>query len=175
MDCMVDLETLSSASDAAIISIGAVKFSPANNAIVNRFFLNVEPQSCVDIGMRMDADTIMWWMKQSHEARAQFDAPKTPIKEALQQFSSFLGANANANFLWGNGATFDNVILANAYKLAGIKRPWPFWADRCYRTVKELYPHITIDRSAGTHHNALSDAENQANHLMKIWPLLHKF
>jgi len=69
--------------------------------------------------------------------------------------------------VWGNGAAFDNVILASAYRQANITQPWLFWNDRCYRTVKALSPAVTMQRN-GTHHNALDDAESQARHLIDM-------
>ena len=73
--------------------------------------------------------------------------------------------------VWGNGATFDNVILSNAYKAAGMEQPWKFWDDRCYRTVKGLLPDIKIER-LGTHHNAVYDAMSQARHLQFLFKKL---
>jgi len=69
--------------------------------------------------------------------------------------------------LWGNGSTFDNVILSNAYRAIGVKQPWDFWNDRCYRTLKSLYPHVKLERS-GVAHNALDDAKSQAMHAVRI-------
>ena len=70
--------------------------------------------------------------------------------------------------MWGNGAAFDNAILSTAYALCEIEPPWIYWNDRCYRTVKSLNRSIPFIR-LGTHHNALSDAESQATHLMQIF------
>ena len=69
--------------------------------------------------------------------------------------------------MWGNGATFDNVILANAYRGAGLPVPWKFWNDKCYRTIKGFFPQIKLQR-IGTHHNAQDDAESQAWHLINM-------
>jgi exodeoxyribonuclease VIII len=45
--------------------------------------------------------------------------------------------------------------------------PWRYSSSRCYRTVKNMRKDIVLER-AGTHHNALADAESQAVHLMAI-------
>jgi hypothetical protein len=66
--------------------------------------------------------------------------------------------------LWGNGASFDNAILAHAYARCGATPPWKFWNDRCYRTVAALT--ATPRQQGGTHHNALDDARSQAEHLI---------
>jgi len=88
------------------------------------------------------------------------------ISEALGDFSRFCWEN-QVSGMWGNGATFDNVIMSNAYKLTGLEQPWKFWYDRCYRTIKSLYPQAQLKR-VGTHHNAVDDAESQALHLIDI-------
>lgn len=69
--------------------------------------------------------------------------------------------------IWGNGADFDNVILASVYKRIGMEQPWLYRNNRCYRTLKALHPEIPIER-VGTHHNAVDDAESQARHLLAI-------
>ena len=67
--------------------------------------------------------------------------------------------------MWGNGATFDNVILRSSYKAIGQEAPWKFYDDRCYRTLKSLanIPMVQIDEA--TPHFALDDARVQAQHV----------
>ena len=158
---MLDLETMGNGSNSAIIAIGAVKFG---NNIIDRFYRVVNLQSSIEAGLEMDASTVLWWMQQSEEAREQFKKPGLPLVSALEDFTKWLGEGA---IVWGNGAAFDNTILANAYRKAGLERPWPFWGDMCYRTIKSMHPEIKMVRR-GTHHNAVDDAESQALHLITI-------
>jgi len=160
---MVDLETLGKNSNAVIISLGAVIFNESR--ITGSFYRKIDAQSCVDAGLKMDVSTIMWWMEQSDAARAEFKNTKSSLTETLLDFSEWFPKEA---CLWGNGATFDNVILGNAYDSLRFERPWQFWSDRCYRTVKALYPQVSADPFAGVAHNALDDARHQALHLIKI-------
>jgi len=69
--------------------------------------------------------------------------------------------------VWGNGANFDNVILAEAYRRLDMKLPWHFTQDRCFRTIKSKYWYVDMVRT-GTHHNAAGDAMSQANHLIRL-------
>jgi exodeoxyribonuclease VIII len=69
--------------------------------------------------------------------------------------------------VWGNGADFDNVILGNAYLAVNKPRPWSFWNNRCYRTVRAMAPNIDYVRPVIAHH-ALHDARAQALHLIEI-------
>jgi hypothetical protein len=159
---MVDLETLGNGSNSVIISIGAVTFD--HTGIGDTFYANIDPQSCADAGLKMDVSTVMWWMQQTEQSRAVFKKVNSPLEVVLGEFSAWFPAGAT---LWGNGSTFDNVILSNAYRAIGVKQPWDFWNDRCYRTLKSLYPHVKLERS-GVAHNALDDAKSQAMHAVRI-------
>ena len=59
------------------------------------------------------------------------------------------------------------MLLEAAFKAVKRPVPWKWSMNRCYRTVKNLFPDVKMERS-GTHHNALDDARDQARHLMRI-------
>ena len=171
---MIDLETLSTANNALVLSIGAVKF--LDGAIIDRFHVGIDPRSSQAYGLHIDADTVLWWMHEDRtNARnemlkevdgAAWDGDNIDLYSALDGFAQWYGTESLPT--WGNGATFDNVILRNAFKATNIECPWKFWHDRCYRTAKAMCPYPEDERE-GTHHNALDDATHQAKHLMKIW------
>lgn len=172
-DLMVDLETLGTESNAAIISIGAVMFD-FEKGLGDTFYRVVNIESSLAHGGAISGSTIRWWMTQSEEARNVFKERTQGIGIVLGEFSAWLSLQASSNLIdrdnirvWGNGATFDNVILTNAYKQIGEKRPWSYRGDMCYRTIKNLFPGVEVER-VGTHHNALDDAIYQANHLIAI-------
>ena len=107
------METMGSDSDAAVVAIGAVKFDPATGKTGEEFYEVVDLQSSVD--------AVMWWMRQEDEARKKISEVKgVPLRDALVRFSEWFGDDKP---VWGDGATFDNVILSNAYSLTGLKRP----------------------------------------------------
>ncbi|NDD98181.1 MAG: 3'-5' exoribonuclease, partial [Actinobacteria bacterium] len=60
---MIDIETLSTQYNAAILSIGAVKWEESE--IVDTFYINVDPKSCKELGLHVEHKTVEWWMKQS--------------------------------------------------------------------------------------------------------------
>jgi exodeoxyribonuclease VIII len=168
-DIMIDLETMGNSADAAIIAIGAVAFDCATNETGPQFYRTIDLASAVRYGGVMDTDTVLWWMKQSDQARGAFGRGGDPIDHVLTEFAYWLGRLAERKLIqiWGNGAAFDNVILSQAYRRLRLPVPWDFWNDRCYRTIKAQNPQIKIDRD-GTHHNALDDAISQARHLMRM-------
>ncbi|MCG6868310.1 MAG: 3'-5' exoribonuclease [Gammaproteobacteria bacterium] len=150
---MIDLETMGTSADAAIIAIGAVRF---DTEITDRFHCIVSLQSSVDARLRMDPSTILWWMQRSESARAQFAEEGTEIDYALIEFEEWLEEDT---IVWGNGSDFDNAILANAYRALNLPVPWKFWNNRCYRTVKALHPEIKEGCTGGSiYHCAVDDA-----------------
>lgn len=165
MHIMIDLETMGTRPDAPIIAIGAVAFD--SEGVHDTFYLNVDLQSAVTTGAKIDPRTVMWWLQQSAEARAAFDTAGVDVSAALDRLSAWFEMQGDLSGVWGNGASFDNTILSESYKRVGMTPPWPFWKDRCYRTVKSMHPDVLMERS-GAHHNALDDARSQAEHLIKI-------
>lgn len=165
---MIDLETMGKGPNAAIIAIGAVAFDIDTGEIGPEFYQPVSLESAVREGGVIDADTVMWWMQQSDEARAEFSKIKIDINDALMSLDDWFAMETNGDvFVWGNGAPFDNVILRSAFERSDLPPPWKWWNDRCYRTIKALHPHIALER-IGTHHNALDDARSQAQHLIAM-------
>lgn len=166
MHIMIDLETMGTRPNAPIIAIGAVMFD--GNAILDEFYVNIDLESAVDDGHAVvDPKTVLWWMEQGGEARSALRENKKKVLTALYEFRDWLKP-VDPDGVWGNGASFDNIILSETYRRLNLTPPWEFWKDRCYRTMKGMYPQIKMDRT-GVHHNALDDAKSQALHLIKIW------
>lgn len=161
---MVDLETMSTKPNAAIVAIGATKFGK-DGLVGEPFYRIVDLESSKAAGLVVDDGTAKWWSEQSAEARSIFTDPDArELKEALQDFTAWAG---KAMLLWGNGSDFDNVILQSSYEAVKLPVPWRFWDNRCYRTMKAMYPGIALTRE-GVYHNAKDDAITQALHLVEI-------
>jgi exodeoxyribonuclease VIII len=170
---MLDLETMSTAPNAAIVAIGAVAFDVDLFTLHPlEFSVKVSLASCKRLGLDISASTLEWWLQQSEAAReATFGGEKLSIGPALSAFERWLSdlvPDKGQRIVWGNGAGFDNVILASAYAAAGHAQPWMHWNDRCYRTMKNLYPAIGKPAFVGTQHKAVDDARFQAMHLLEI-------
>jgi exodeoxyribonuclease VIII len=169
-DIMVDLETLDNTPTSAIIAIGAVMMDLEELAVDDwHFYQAINIDSAIKHGT-VGGGTVSWWMRQDDDARKVFQEGGRPLDVVLKGFSSWaLSFDVSRDELrvWGNGAAFDNTILANAYRATGQRMPWMYWNDRCYRTVKTLHPHIDMHR-VGTYHNAKDDALSQALHLIDI-------
>lgn len=172
LQTMVDLETFSSDHDAVITSIGAYCFDTLYPRVGERFYCVVDAQSCVDVGLKMSVSTVLWWLQQEQAARDALTKPVNParpLSAALLAFSEWYTCHGKGTKVWGNGATFDNVVLDSAYKATGLQRPWSYRDDACYRTLKNMFPEVPLPPSEGTKHNALDDAIWQAQHLAMIY------
>ena len=156
---MLDLETMGNGSNAAIIAIGAVEFFPETGLLGREFYEVISLESSAANGGVIDASTILWWMQQSAEARAEFVQEGQHIFTALQLFSAWIPEKA---LVWGNGADFDNVILRAAYNNSGMVAPWKFYNSRCFRTLKNLFPKVQKPVDGPVAHKALDDARWQA-------------
>jgi len=181
---MVDLETMGSGPDAPIVSIGAVYFDPSTGNTGAEFYQVVSLESSMSFGMKPDASTIQWWLKQSSEARSAILVDEAMgLRETLELLADFITENsANGSHtvqLWGNGCSFDNVILRRAYALTETPFAVPFWNDRDVRTMVELGKSVGINPRfdipfEGDMHNALSDARHQVKYVSAIWQRLTK-
>lgn len=171
---MVDLETLGRRPGCKLLSIGAVVFGPTG--LGGEFYEEVQMES--QGFLTTDQATLDWWSKQAPEARDRLygnQASKPLLKETLHRFNAWLEHLAPRDnkgnlqcCVWGNGADFDNAILQVAYDAVATYQPaWPFFNNRCYRTLKGLAPSVKLVRQ-GTHHNALDDAKSQAEHAVRL-------
>lgn len=176
---MVDLETMGKKHNAPIVAIGAVVFDPATGSIGESFYKVVCLESSVNWGAVIDPSTVIWWLRQSSEARSAIvNDDAIPLQDALLQFREFVSDNVAGGSkkaqVWGNGASFDNSILRSSYDCIAEDYPWEYWNDRDVRTMVELGQAISFDPKTtipfeGSRHNALADAIHQARYVSAIW------
>ncbi|KQN09799.1 hypothetical protein ASE85_02340 [Sphingobium sp. Leaf26] len=163
---MNDIETLGTGDDALILSIGAVKFNALGD--FDSFHMAIDVDDAQRHGLTISARTVLWWMEEdkADARRALLALKRHPLLTVLDDYRAWYGEKSLPT--WGNGATFDNVIMRSAFRAVAQEAPWQFWHDRCYRTMKSL-PGAPKLKRAGVHHSALDDARSQARHLIKIW------
>lgn len=172
-DVMIDLETLATSTDAAILTIGAVKFDPFGSDIkepaMTSFYVRVDLDSCHNLGLVTNDDTIAWWANQSKEAQEEaFGVDnRIPIRDAFEQLYKFCWG---AKRVWSNGAAFDVPICEHVYKKLNKAIPWSFWQVRDVRTAFDL--GINPIRPPVTAHHALQDAWNQAVGIQNVYNTL---
>lgn len=170
---MIDIETMGTSSEAAIVAIGAVLFDPETQQLGATYYAKVLLADAVAKGGKIDADTVLWWLKQDDEARKEITGEgRTEIEIALAGLYVFIEDNTDPGALqvWANGASFDLPILTSAFTRLGYKpAPWKFYQERCFRTLKNLRPDIKSEPLPGNvKHNALDDAKAQALHAIAL-------
>lgn len=164
---MLDIETLGTAPGSIIASIAAVVFGPEGTGPT--FYRRICLDSCAAAGLSPDMATLNWWLRQDSAARSELTHPdRRHLCEALLDLTAFIKSmRPTEPEIWGNGSDFDNTLLAAAYTATGLTCPWKYWKNRCYRTLKSLFPHIPYTPPQIPHH-ALHDATAQAQHAGQI-------
>lgn len=179
---MVDIEAFGKKADSPVVSIGAVFFDPSTGNTGSEFYKVISLESAMASGGVPDASTIIFWLKASPEARSELVMDDAiPLDDALLQLNEFIAENAangaESVQVWGNGATYDNVLLEASYDRTGIPCPWKFWNNRDVRTIVELgkavgcKPRYEIPFD-GEPHKAISDALHQVKYVSAIWQCL---
>ena len=183
-DVMIDIETLGLSPGSVIFQIGAVPFGPGGvgaglNAVVSI-------QASLAAGFTTDPSTVDYWVSKSDDdariLRTAYSTVALYPTEALtglglwmDQVASEAGRKRADLRVWGNGAAFDNALIAEACRRVGVRPLWSHRADRCYRTLKALRPITAAPAFEGRPHDALDDARHQARHAVAIltelgWP-----
>lgn len=180
---MIDLETMGNKPDSAIVAIAAVPFDMVSGVSDDALFYEIiDLRSSEKHGGSIDADTVLWWLGKSDNARSEIINSEKAIDlpDALTRLSSFASEFCEERVqVWGNGSNFDNVILRTAYENCAITPFWKHWNDRDVRTIVELGRNADIDPKkdfpfVGEAHNALDDALHQVNYVVAIHQHLFK-
>ena len=166
LHAMIDLETLGTAADAVILSVGAVLFDPYKDDVVSEFY-----STGIDIDQhdrKIDDGTLRWWFKQGDAARAQHIVERVMLYDVMTDLRSFLKPVDGG--VWGNGADFDNAILNHAWRSTCSRSDtlYPYWQTRCFRTFVNLFDPTKKYRPQSNDHNALNDCLNQVKWMQRI-------
>jgi len=162
-DIMIDLETLATTPNAAVLTIGAVRFDPFGDEMkepsAESFYVKVDLDSCDAIGLEVSDDTLRWWSQQAQEAQDEAfgSEGRLPVHEAMNQLYKFCWG---AKRVWSHGAGFDVPICENIFRKVSKAVPWNFWQVRDTRTIFDL--GIENHRPDVLKHHALQDAYSQA-------------
>lgn len=169
--------------DSAIVAIAAVPFDMISGVTDDALFYEViNLRNSEKYGGSIDADTVLWWLGKSKNARGKItnSTKMIDLPVALTRLNSFAFEFCEERVqVWGNGSNFDNVILRTAYENCEINPFWRHWNDRDVRTIVELGRNAGIDPKkdfpfVGEAHNALDDALHQVNYVVAIHQHLFK-
>lgn len=159
----IDIETLSLAPNALVLSIGAVVFSP-QTGLGETFYevLNRYEQK----NRRISIQTTEWWLDLVQESSlpgALFNDVMAPVALTLQRLRDFCGVEPFE--IWARGPQMDIVVLDSLYPDFGMRPPWKYDMVRDQRTLCSFVPGSLPFQ--GTRHNALDDAKHQARGIIQ--------
>lgn len=158
---MLDLETFGTKHGCVVRSVGAVVFELDRPWLGEEFYMNIDHQSCLDVGLHVDPNTEKWWSEREQAAQDAIMVDPKPLLHAVEEFQRFWHRNG-LECVWAQGANFDPGIWEAASQAIGKSAPWKFYNVRDTRTVYDIagFNVYRIKRD-GTYHNALDDAKHQ--------------
>lgn len=176
---MIDIETLGRSHDAAVIQVGLTKFSLTDqyelNPIIETRDWTIMLEDALVYG-KVDADTLMWWLKQTKDEpelyRTFFDPWAVAQKICVEALCGCVGWS-QLDGVWTNAPSFDFPILKHAIEAVGAKVPWTYRQERCSRSlfwyVMDRWPSLAdqLPTRKGILHSAKEDSIYQAEVL--IW------
>jgi len=164
-DIMLDIETMSTRGNAAIVAIGAVRFDPWGVDTIETlragptFYTAVRLDAQTEVyGRHVDPDTVRWWSTQSEEARARLLHQPLHFDDAMILYNKFADG---ASRVWGYGAAFDNAIVEDALKSMALKSSVSYRGQFCMRTICGMAKANRMMDGRLVAHYALDDAIHQ--------------
>jgi hypothetical protein len=133
IDITFDFETVSTAPNAAPMSMGAIVWnrdtdieSPFTD---DAFSIAIDLRTCVVEGFSFDQDTIEWWSRQNETAKQSVTEEECyAVDMAFVQFCEWIDRmkkkyGADTVCLWCQGQDFDFPILKTIARKFGLKMP----------------------------------------------------
>ncbi|HXS14475.1 MAG TPA: 3'-5' exonuclease [Acidobacteriaceae bacterium] len=178
---MLDLETLSTRSDAKVLSLGVAIFNETSVLATDGWAIKLDD----DVGGHVDWKTVKWWMEQEPAAREFSWQGQITNAVAAMNFKSMLAmygietGKDSSNEVWSNDPHFDHTIAENWWhriNAAAMVRgssslhvgdfPVSYRQPRSYRTLvneaRALGYDPEYDRGVYVAHNPIDDAASQA-------------
>jgi exodeoxyribonuclease VIII len=165
---MLDLESLGTRPDCAILTLGAIKFNPyVLDSFGDSLYLRIDVNEQLALGREVQEDTLTWWSNQAEDVREEAlgEGNRVSLTEMYRQLNRFCVGATN---IWCQGPAFDIVILENIYRQMGWPTPWQFWQIRDSRTLFGVHGDPREKNKAGLH-NALEDCVSQAQGVQQIF------
>lgn len=184
---MIDIETLSTATNAHILSIGMCDFSLEEGVSQYQGLKKMYQIGLQEQGRKIDVDTLAFWLKQPKKLFKQQCKVMGSLQDALKELVDEINLTREIHFgsiqdkdinIWCNGASFDFAILKDAFAQYNIPVPWKYYQENCMRSIKAIFnAHIDgqIKQEVEERlkkkcivmeaHSALSDAMWQAEYV----------
>jgi hypothetical protein len=171
----IDIETAANSPRSYVLTVGLLLFDPLGDGSEDKGWHFGVPAS-MNKGRELNVETLIWWMKQSEEARnnswvapqsyAEFNGQRVSLPPGnLQQI--LRETTTQAEHIWANDPDFDCTIMRDFFTTNGWDYRWPFGKHRSMRTLKALYEIPQIDNALA--HDALADCRYQAAQVRTVF------
>lgn len=150
---MKDIESLDLGPKSVVTQLAFVAFDmddPEDQFRVVSEYLPIQPQ--IFLGRTINADTVIWWMNQSEEARAGFKQNTgndmdelTSLVNSFNRKLSQVIEGADDYEIWARGPQFDIVNIETLFGDCGEQVPWKYDRVRDLRTLMKLAGVATAD------------------------------
>lgn len=172
-DVSVDLETYGTEPGCVILEVAFTAFdrrNPGRSMAPIHRFLNIQEQ--VEMGFKINHDTVTWWASQPDKWARQNSAERYPVDECVHDLIKFIHDYTNPQevLVWAKGSHFDLPILRTI-----MPDPWHFRNIHDLRTLAFAFPFSNrLDRDTEkfpTHHG-LEDSLFQAMEVQALCSMI---
>lgn len=171
---MLDIETLSTQPEAAVISIGYVAFNQ-EDGIVDSGGHAIKSQ---DWHGHIDPNTVRWWMQQSEAAKQYSFSGTTGALDAAAAFAQFFAKHKPVE-IWARDPEFDCVVVRQWWERVQKKMfigncPLNYKLSRSCRTMDAEAERVGLNVNLITPfhhyvaHNPIDDASSQARVVIAV-------
>ena len=175
-DIMIDLETLATTSNAAVIQIG-ICYRMEGESLLTTDCINIPPRDLQYVAQNsqyhIDPNTVGWHLGDPIRAANFAECTESGVSPAkagrilLEHITNAKESGKYSASMWACGIDFDFPILTHLLRQCRLTPNWSFKFVRDFRTLRELFKQeVPIEYK--NDHTAERDAINQYLHLKKI-------
>jgi len=172
---MIDIETLGTKPDAAILSIGAVFFDTDTLEMGETLELHIKMERCTEYGS-IDPETVKWWLSQEKQAQQDVIQGQFKLSSAMIHLDYWISTNCDKDTVnvWAKPPSFDLVILQNACHRVKEDVPWKYYNERDVRTCLAMGETLLDTKTDHKKrfdgkHTALADAQFQVSLVLDVY------
>ena len=168
VDITFDFETLSLASNAAVLQLAAVVFNryavddqELFPKAIAPFEAKVDIRSCVADGFDFNPSTVKWWSEKPEDVKREvLTGDCYPLSEVMTNFIDWLCEVKNFTetdvlILWAQGSDFDVSLLRTILRRYDMEKVFPVHFHNC-RDARTFIAEIG-DRYCQLYHDGLAD------------------
>ena len=175
-DLMLDLEYLAGSTSAVVVQIGAMPFDLALGKYDPSLFfsVNLSIEEQLQVGRKIDARTLEWWMGQAVEKNGVppwFKDPQ-PVKSSLERLTSFVAEHCDPYDVkvWSH-VSCDAVKVGDICEKNSAHLPW-LWKNCQHITTLVYLSGVRPPKHTAKDHEAVQDCIRQIDYCCRCYKVL---